>query len=353
MKNRPAIIVCGQYASGKTSLIKAITPDGTVPDAATTDYADCFIYETEVVDFIDAPSIKVGEPPATYWENLQQKLHPETTNTKTGIASFFNWQKSPAAAPWECVWYCIDGSKAELNEYDIEIMKLGGEQTIAIITQLELLDNERLEILIAELEKFLPAERIITTSSHNKTGLNKLLECSKTIIFGDLTEETAEEKRAKMTEWDSYFAHCGTDWSQSATKMAEQYLHWGTGRAVVIAVVPLPLADVIPLIGNEAYMIYRIGTCYGYAVNKTIIASFMGCIGGSITGKIAASFIPFLKAPIAGAVTYAVGRAAMAYFESDMTLSKDKLNDIFTFSKSEWEEIKEKYKSSKPEKQPS
>ncbi len=110
---------------------------------------------------------------------------------------------------------------------------------------------------------------------------------------------------------------------------ADEIINWGAGRAAAIAIMPLPLADVGPLIANEAYMIYKLGAVYGYAINKAIFTVLAGVTGGSIAGKFAASFLPFLKIPIAAGVTYAVGKAAKAYFESGMTLSREELRQKF------------------------
>ena len=76
-------------------------------------------------------------------------------------------------------------------------------------------------------------------------------------------------------------------------------------------------------------MICRIGVAYGYAVDKSILTMLAGVAGGSIAGKLAASFLPFLKIPIAAGITYGVGKAAKAYFESDMTLDMDDLKEKF------------------------
>jgi len=115
----------------------------------------------------------------------------------------------------------------------------------------------------------------------------------------------------------------------SAEEDPDQFILWASGRAFAIAAVPLPLDDVAPLAANEAYMIYRLGRRYGYSLGDAAIANFVGCVGGSLVGKLAASFIPFLKAPIAAAVTYAVGMTAKEYFASGMILEPDDLRRKF------------------------
>lgn len=94
-------------------------------------------------------------------------------------------------------------------------------------------------------------------------------------------------------------------------------------------------------------MFYKLGSLYGYAVDKTILTGFLGCIGASIGGKLCASLIPFLKVPIAAAVTYGVGQAAKAYFESGMVLDSETLKAEFLSGerearKRDWKPLDEK-----------
>ena len=105
---------------------------------------------------------------------------------------------------------------------------------------------------------------------------------------------------------------------------ADEYIMWGAGRAAAIALVPLPLADIVPLQLN---------------VTEAALAMLMGMIGASLAGKLLASFLPFLKMPIAAGVTYAVGRTAKAYFASGMTLSKDRLQQEFDLARKEADRI--------------
>ena len=120
---------------------------------------------------------------------------------------------------------------------------------------------------------------------------------------------------------------------------ANEIILWGAGRAAAIALAPLPLADVGPLMANEAYMIYRLANNYDCKIDESVVAMLLGVSGGSIVGKIAASFLPFLKVPIAAGITYAIGKTAKAYFESGMTLSKEDMTDVFINSRTEAEGI--------------
>ena len=110
---------------------------------------------------------------------------------------------------------------------------------------------------------------------------------------------------------------------------ADEIILWGTGRAAAIALAPIPLADIGPLMANEAYMIYRIADNYDCKIDDSVVAMLLGVSGGSILGKITASFLPFLKVPIAAGITYAIGKTAKAYFNSGMILSEKDIKIIF------------------------
>ena len=84
-------------------------------------------------------------------------------------------------------------------------------------------------------------------------------------------------------------------------------------------------------------------------MDDTVITMIIGCAGGSIAGKLAASLLPILKIPIAAGITYAVGKAAQAYFESDMKLNETELRETFLreereAKKREWKPIEDEYK---------
>ena len=151
------------------------------------------------------------------------------------------------------------------------------------------------------------------------------------------TEDTSKAEENTETTENSENTTTSEDTVEPVPKdgNADELILWGAGRAAAIALAPIPLADVGPLMANEAYMIYRIAETYGYKIDKSVVAMILGVCGGSIAGKIAASFLPFLKVPIAAGITYAVGKTAKAYFESGMTLSQEDMTDVFKNSRKE------------------
>ena len=205
--------------------------------------------------------------------------------------------------------------------------------------------KEQIEDMMAELLKLLPREQIVLVSAENKTGLAQLVAKARAMSM-DAMSAAEDEIEAFQDRWQEYYDSMLDDWRESVADEADSYINWAAGRAAAIAIVPLPLVDVIPLIANETYMIYRLAEVYGIPVDDTIITMILGCAGGSIAGKLAASLLPILKIPIAAGITYGVGKAAKAFFESDMKLNETELRETFLEAereakKREWKPVED------------
>ena len=198
---------------------------------------------------------------------------------------------------------------------------------------------------MSELLELLPREQIVMVSAENKTGLAQLIAKARSMSL-DAMKAAEHEIGAFQDRWQEYYDSMIDEWRERASEEAADYINWAAGRAAAIAVVPLPFVDLIPLVANETYMIYRLAEVYGIPVDDTVITMILGCAGGSIAGKIAASLLPVLKIPIAAGITYAVGKVAQAYFESDMKLDEAELRETFMeeereAKKREWTPIRD------------
>lgn len=320
MKMKPNILVCGKTGVGKTSLIQAVTHRGVVPDSAIGDGKPMTVgfqvYETEVANFIDSEGMNPGSQTVDEYadfilDELLQRLDAESEERLI-----------------HNIWYCIDGSGARVQDTDAKLIKAFSDKVILVVTKCELMRKEQIESMMNTLLDLIDRDRIVLVSAENRSGLRQLIARAEAMSEAAMGR-AAEELAAFRERWDNYYANMRRAWADSVGSEADSYINWAAGRAAAIALVPLPLADVGPLIANEVYMLYKLAELYGIAADNTVITMLLGCAGGSIAGKIGASFLPFLKVPIAAAVTYGVGKAAKAYFESDMTLDEEALRQEF------------------------
>ena len=320
MKMKPNILVCGKTGVGKTSLIQAVTHRGVVPDSAIGDGKPLTVgfqvYETAAANFIDSEGMNPGTQTVDEYadfilDELLQRLDADSEERLI-----------------HNVWYCIDGSGARIQDTDAKLIKTFSDKVILVVTKCELMRKEQVEAVMNTLLDLIDRDRIVLVSSENRSGLKQLIAKAEAMSASAMGH-AAEELEAFRKRWDDYYANMRRVWTESVSSDADSYINWAAGRAAAIALVPLPLADVAPLIANEVYMLYKLAELYGIAADNTVISMLLGCAGGSIAGKIGASFLPFLKVPIAAAVTYGVGKAAKAYFESDMTMNEEELRREF------------------------
>ena len=324
------ILVCGKLNAGKTSLIQSVTHPGTVPDddiEYKLEAEDTFrIYSTEIANFVEVELLPEDlENLSGFAATVLLRLHSKTT--ASGIDTF------------HAIWLCCDGScGGSPDEQYRRLIGNGNMQTLNVITQLDLMNNEDVGSLMGSLLDLTDREKIVLTSSTDFTGLKNLVEKTRD-IGAEMMALSGEELQDFQQAWQNYYQTMFKRWQDIVSDKANSYIHWAAGRAAAIALVPLPLADVAPLIANESYMIYKLAGVYGVAVDETVKTMLLGCAGGSIAGKLAASFLPFLKVPIAAGITYGVGKAAKAYFESNMTLNSYELKNAYLAGEQEAKKI--------------
>ena len=100
------------------------------------------------------------------------------------------------------------------------------------------------------------------------------------------------------------------------TRESEEIVRWGAARASVI--VMTPFLGSLALMANEVYMITRLCDLRGVEVETGAIAGLIGSLGASFVGQTIFTMIPFppLQVPMAVGITYAVGKAAVAWLDA-------------------------------------
>jgi GTPase Era involved in 16S rRNA processing len=265
---KPNILVCGKTGVGKTSLIQAVTHRGVVPDSAigygkaTTVGFD--VYETEIANFIDSEGMNPGSQSVDdYADFILDEM-------------FDRLESDDAEKVIHNIWYCIDGSGARIQDTDAKLIKTFSDKVLLVVTKCELMRKEQTEAMMNTLLDLIDRDRIVMVSAENKTGLTQLIKKAQEMASEGM-EAAEEELDAFRERWDDYYSNMRETWIANVSDEADSYINWAAGRAAAIALVPLPLADVAPLIANEVYMIYKLSLLSvlvvgGKAVIKSCLA---------------------------------------------------------------------------------
>ena len=203
---------------------------------------------------------------------------------------------------------------------NVGFIRSADKHTLVVITKSELMNREQNRMLTEVLGEYIAPERIVVVSAEEKIGLDKLLDKTYNICMKTVADPLAFEKY-----WTKNFQPLKEEYRRNSSIDADGYINWAAGRAAAIALNPIPLSDTAPLMINEIYMIHKLASLYGVAADKKTVTMIMGCSGGSFAGKLVATLIPGLKVPLAAGITYGIGKAAKAYFESGMTISFNEL----------------------------
>ena len=242
MKMKPNILVCGKTGVGKTSLIQAVTHRGVVPDSAIGDGKPITVgfqvYETEAANFIDSEGMNPGRQTVDEYadfilDELLQRLDADDEDRLI-----------------HNIWYCIDGSGARIQDTDAKLIKTFSDKVILVVTKCELMRKEQVESVMNTLLDLIDRDRIVLVSSENRTGLKQLIARTETMSAAAMGL-ASEAQEAFRNRWDNYYSNMRRAWTESVSGEADSYINWAAGRAAAIALVPLPLADVGPLITNE------------------------------------------------------------------------------------------------------
>lgn len=205
----------------KTSLIQAVTHCGVVPDSAIGDGSGSTkgfqVYRTEIADFIDSEGMIPGEQSIDEYTDfiLNEMFKRVSSGDRTRLI--------------HNIWYCIDGSGAQLEEADIQFFKTFRDHVILVVTKSELMRKEQLESLMKALLAVIDRDRIVVVSAENKTGLTQLIAKAQLISTRALggVENEAEEFRRR---WNEYYRAMRADWLDNAGHDADDYINWQAGR---------------------------------------------------------------------------------------------------------------------------
>jgi GTPase len=119
-------------------------------------------------------------------------------------------------------------------------------------------------------------------------------------------------------------------------KLALQATHGASSTAAAIALAPLPILDVVPLLAVQASLVLGIARIYDYKITlrraRELVATFgLGLLGRTLFQELSKLGGPpgwLLAAAIASSTTMVMGYAAAIWFERGERLTRDALRDL-------------------------
>jgi uncharacterized protein (DUF697 family)/ethanolamine utilization protein EutP (predicted NTPase) len=311
---KPNILICGFTGAGKTSLIQAICGEELVPERLIghgkpkTMSIDEF--EGENVCLWDSRGFEPGDPIERFVATLEKFIRKRR-------------MKSGMDAHVHAIWYCVQGAGGRVTDFDLEAIEALSEMVphaYVLLTKGDITSSKQCDSMVKALKKSGVAEqKILQVAQSDCESIVRLVRCTQDDLpdyeqFLEVTrlEEAAERFRQKKEKLE---------------EQAEEVVQWAAGRALGIALVPIPFGAAAALCANEAYMLNELAEIYEIDGKEQAIATIVNVSAAALGGMALAALVPFMAVGIAPAVTYAVGQAAKEWFASGMTGTEDDLSE--------------------------
>jgi len=203
-----------------------------------------------------------------------------------------------------------------------EKLRATQKPVVLVCNKTDHLDENERKAVAAQLSENLVSDCIVVTSAKNNIGVKTLTsEIMKILSRQGDALKFYRFMKTKLPDLEEQVKKQSND--------ADESINWATGRAAVIAISPLPLADVYPLVANQLYMARKIGENYGLSLGDSAIKGLIGAMGASFAGLVIASFLPGFKIVIAASITFGVGKAIKGWCASGGSMTEEKLREIY------------------------
>ena len=147
------------------------------------------------------------------------------------------------------------------------------------------------------------------------------------------------------------------------SQKADISINSSTALATSLAVIPIPVIDIVAISGVQVSLVVGLGVIYGKTINRHTAKGLLGVYVAGKVGEALASFVKLIpgigtvaggmaQMLIAGTITYSLGLAVKDVFEKDQELNKENLKKAADAVdkekvKRKREELKKKMKKTK------
>ncbi len=300
---KPKVAFAGFGNSGKSSLFNAVYGEKVASVSMKTDETTPENMKTKErfgIDFTDTPGF--------------------------GTEKFAFHAIEPLLQGQHVVVHVLNGASAISDDDHVLHRMLDGSTArgITVVNKADVLDDsERKDTTTSVQEKLgLSPEQFLFVSA--KRGEN----------VPTLVNWIAERLPGAMR--DAFIAQQQAD-QELKQRQIRTIIQTGAGSAAVVALMPIPVADIAILTPLQIAMVAKIAGYHGHTLSDAGATEFMAVVGaGYGLREIARQLVKLI--PVGGSVisaaiayggTYALGEAANAWFESDMKMPPDELKEVY------------------------
>ena len=372
---KPDILVCGPGMFDNEYLVECISKPGSGQDGdsgwteeedspnklirRTIDLGFAGIIQAKTV-FGSDPELEL--PPGKTMKDFVRDIERERHGVEIEDDSELDWSDRIDA-----VWYVTNGDCESFGEQEREFIRSVMELPDAMLVvnlSCTVVSREHLIAAIDGLTDIIDPGRIVLVDSgyYGQTidSRWRLIETVKRNYPKSGVFASDEEKQSFESAWTEYFVELLGKWHERSEKNVDRCIRHAAGRAQFImeqeeeaswsdlleegrslleelfdlvkgdtdkirddAESKKDVSHTAELLNNISIMIYELGGCCGHvAVKSDVTAILRACHASDLPED-------------AAAITYAVGMAAKAYFESGRKILREKLSAVFAESKEE------------------
>ncbi len=294
---RSRLVIVGPVNSGKSSLFNAlegreISEVSPVPGTTRDTVSESFGPFT----LVDTPGL--GEASG----DARRKITQQAIDKADGVLLVFD-------------------AVAGIRQSDVELYREIREAGKPVLVLLNKID------LIRERDR-----NSVVNDAEHKLATNVLAVSAKT------GEGIAEQVIPAIVEMNPQIAVAiGRALPAYRRQASDRVIREATVVAAGIGLEPVPVVDLPLLVGHQLRMVLRLAAIYGESFSvrhaRELIGTIAGGVGIRFVGEQAAKLLPgpgwLISAGFASGGTFAIGKAAVAYFESGKQLQPKQLKSIY------------------------
>ena len=301
--SKPKVAFAGFGNSGKSSLLNAIYGSEVSRVSMRTDEtAGPLVAERFGIDFTDTPGVGTGK------FSLESVLD-------LGVLS-----------GQHIIVHVLNGASA-ISKEDEKLQRVvrgASARSITVVNKIDLLDDkERSEFVESACAKLgLREDEILLVSAKRGTGIAELVRRIADLLPTALQDAFIAQQRADL---------------KLKEKRIRALIYSKAGVCAAVALVPIPVADILILTPIQMAMVATIGYFHGVEVTADRATELMGVMGAGVGLREAArqlvKLVPgyglVVSASIAFAGTVALGETANIWFARRMRVDAQDLKELF------------------------